>query len=74
MTALALRAEGLGKEYALGRQNEKYATLRDAVMSVLNAPLRSWRRPRAERPMISALRDVSFEVSHGEVIGVIGRN
>ncbi|HEX6106150.1 MAG TPA: ABC transporter ATP-binding protein, partial [Gemmatimonadales bacterium] len=72
MSDLAIRAEGLGKQYRLGRM-ERYPTLRDALVSAA-------RRPFARRSDVGgpetlwALRDVSFEVPRGEVLGVIGHN
>src|SRR5262245_36189710 len=68
----AIRVEGLGKQYRLGRR-EHYLTLRDAVADAVRAP---WRLLRGERsaPLVWALRDVSFDVEHGSVLGVIGAN
>jgi lipopolysaccharide transport system ATP-binding protein len=74
---LAIHAEGLGKEYELGRASEKYTTMRDLLMRGLTAPARLLRRSKSQREApghIWALRDVSFDVSAGDVVGVIGRN
>ncbi|MCS7047887.1 MAG: ABC transporter ATP-binding protein [Verrucomicrobiae bacterium] len=65
MSEVAIRVENLGKQYRLGPR-ERYKALRD----VLANPFR--RSPPAET--FWALRDVSFEVQRGEVVGVIGRN
>jgi len=74
---LAVRVEGLGKEYRLGAQRERYSTLRDRVNKLASAPFRAL-RGRGERseqnPPFWALKDVSFEVRPGEVVGIIGRN
>jgi lipopolysaccharide transport system ATP-binding protein len=53
-----------------------YATLRDAVASVAQTPLRVLRDRSLvrARPELWALQDVSFEVKHGEVLGIVGRN
>jgi lipopolysaccharide transport system ATP-binding protein len=68
---LAIRAERLSKRYRLG-ERQRYRTLREALASVAVAP---FRRRRAALPeTIWALREVSFEIRHGEVVGVIGRN
>ena len=68
MTA-AVRAVGLGKSYRLGR-HEAYHTLRDAVVARLRHPFAA----PARREMLWALRDVSFEVPRGGVVGLVGRN
>jgi lipopolysaccharide transport system ATP-binding protein len=78
--SLIVRVENVGKRYRLGGLHPGYVTLREAVGTALLAPLRrrSSRRgasppPEPERDFW-ALREVSFEVSEGELIGVIGRN
>ena len=72
-----MRVEGLGKEYRLGGSQERYATLRDRINKLASAPFRAL-RGRGERceqtPPFWALKDVSFEVRPGEVVGIIGRN
>ncbi len=82
MGDIAIRAEGLGKQYHIGGRQERYRTLRDTLTDAFVAPFR-----RASRLLhgeadgaaelhetIWALRDVSLEVEHGEVVGIIGRN
>ena len=77
MSELAVRVEGLGKEYRLGAQRERYSTLRDQLHKLASAPLKAL-RGRGERSKQDerfwALKDVSFEVKRGEVVGIIGRN
>jgi lipopolysaccharide transport system ATP-binding protein len=76
----ACRIENLGKEYRVNRaeatDNFGYRTLRDDLARLAKAPLRMLRgqaRPgRFEE--FWALREVSFEIKPGEVVGVIGRN
>lgn len=69
-----IAVEGLGKEYTLRRRNERYETLRGALVSAASAPLRllTGRERPPERHW--ALRDVSFSIDEGEVVGVVGRN
>jgi lipopolysaccharide transport system ATP-binding protein len=67
MSNLAIKVDGLGKEYRLGSR-AAYATLRDAISGLFRS--RADRDPR----MFWALRDVSFQLQQGEVVGVIGRN
>lgn len=74
--ALAIRAEGLGKRFRVG-PSVPYGSLRDTLASAFRAPSGLFTRARASRKRddrIWALTDVSFEVSHGEVVGIVGRN
>jgi lipopolysaccharide transport system ATP-binding protein len=70
--ALAIEAHELSKRYRLGQMQAAYGTLRDS-MSRVAARLAS-RHEEHEPQEIWALRDVSFRVREGEVLGVIGRN
>ena len=77
MTRPAVRIDQLGKQYLLGARGPAYRTFREAIMAAMAAPLGRFRHlaggsGQAER--IWALKDVSFEVQPGEVIGIIGRN
>ena len=74
MTELALRVDGIGKQYELGRQQAGYQTLREKLVEWATNPLAGLRRDKSSRPTFWALRGVSFEVKKGEVIGIIGRN
>ena len=73
---MAIRAEGVGKRYAIGVSRAAYGSLRESLTEALTAPFRRRARGRAipESDTLWALRDVSFEVREGEVVGVIGRN
>jgi lipopolysaccharide transport system ATP-binding protein len=66
MNARAISVEGLGKRYRLGTR-ARYRTLRDSVVDV-------FRRKRDSAETFWALKDVSFEISQGNVVGIIGRN
>jgi lipopolysaccharide transport system ATP-binding protein len=66
----------LGKQYRIGAQ-ERYKTLRDTLMNAVKAPFRRFSSNAAVSGTAEtfwALKDVSFEVKSGEVIGIIGRN
>src|SRR5437763_16103246 len=69
----AIRVSNLSKLYHLGvRSPGGYRTLRESLMAAVTAPFR--RREDAARNDLWALKDVSFEVNRGEVVGIIGRN
>jgi lipopolysaccharide transport system ATP-binding protein len=82
MTAVAVRAEKLGKRYRIGVAAARPQNVREAITLALGAPLRNLRRLRGaaahgegDAPdLIWAVRDISFEVREGEVVGIIGRN
>jgi lipopolysaccharide transport system ATP-binding protein len=69
---VAVEAEGISKQYRIGQLNAAYHTLRDTVSSGAQRVMR--REDKEETRDIWALKDVSFAVSEGEVLGVIGRN
>jgi len=79
MIDIAIRVEKLSKRYRIGRAQQRHDTLRDALVAGLRAPLERLRRDgrgldRPAEDTIWALKDVSFEVKCGEVLGIIGRN
>src|SRR5438128_2500161 len=62
--------ENIAKKYVIGGVKElSYKTMRDTVASLFRR-----REGSRARETIWALRDVSFNVEKGEVIGIIGRN
>src|SRR5688572_15587732 len=80
MSDSIIAVENLGKRYRIRHepQGQNYVALRDVLASKLAAPLR-WLREGFHHPTGTvtdfwALRDVSFEVKRGEVLGIIGRN
>jgi lipopolysaccharide transport system ATP-binding protein len=75
MPDIVISAESLGKKYIIDRAapRERYSTLRDAIAHGARR-LWQWGGAPAEREEVWALRDVSFEVGRGEVVGIIGRN
>lgn len=72
----AIVVEGLGKRYSIGRKGNPQDGLRHAIEAAVRSPL-SWMKKRREAKRNAefwALRDVSFTIKRGEVIGIIGRN
>lgn len=73
----AIRIEALSKEYFVGRAQPHHATFYDLLSHVLKKPVRraAGLARRVDGPeRFLALNNVSFEVTAGEIIGVIGRN
>ncbi len=78
MSKPIISIEKVGKAYYLGRKIDHNQTFRDAIAHAFKAPLRQLREhkgPSTEsEDAFWAVRDVSFEVQQGEVIGLVGRN
>lgn len=82
MSDIAIRVENLSKQYRIGGPQVPYKTIRESLTEAVQAPFR--RAAKLLRGQaygaagldesIWALRNVSFEVKQGEVIGIIGRN
>ncbi len=72
MSAVGLRVERLSKLYRIGERRPPYRSFRESIAGAASALV--GRRKRAAPETIWALRDVSFEVASGEVVGVIGGN
>ncbi len=84
----AITVEHIGKRYRIGQQDEQFDNIGQAIFSVLKSPLKNYQKYRSlynfddamndpdldVEGIIWALRDVSFEVKRGEVMGIIGRN
>ncbi len=77
MTDIAIRVENLGKMYRIGTEDRRPATFWQAARQLAASPfayLQRITRPPTEAETLWALKDVSFEVQRGEVVGIIGRN
>jgi homopolymeric O-antigen transport system ATP-binding protein len=76
MDPSVIHAHGLGKRYVLGRRRAS-GTLRDSLSGAAARVARAIRRGRTDAPVeeeLWALKDISFTVAAGEVVGIIGRN
>lgn len=83
MSDIAIKAENISKRYRIGLKEELHDTFIGALTSWVRYPLSSLRRLQKlskfsdngeSEDIIWALKDVSFEVKHGEVLGIIGKN
>src|SRR5437867_4135306 len=82
MCEIAIRAERLGKRYCIRQRPHSYRTLRDTLADASLRPFRALRslfNPNGDNGhsfenTFWALKDVTFEVRRGEVVGLIGRN
>jgi lipopolysaccharide transport system ATP-binding protein len=82
MSDIAISVKNLGKKYYIGSKQEKYKTFRDTVSDIVVSPFKkaygllSGRSHSAANltEEMWALKDLSFDIKHGEVVGIIGRN
>ncbi len=78
MTNTAIRVENISKRYRIGLAQERPDTLRDLLMSGIRRVKHFFSRDQegldGSPSHIWALKDVSFEVSRGQVLGIVGRN
>jgi lipopolysaccharide transport system ATP-binding protein len=74
MSDIAIRVDGLGKRYRIGARRQRYQTLRDTLSAAAAHFARRVRAGADPAQSFWALRDVSFEIRRGEILGVIGRN
>lgn len=70
-------AKGLGKQYQIGAAEQQYDSFREAAMAFFSNPVKKYKSlagidQSAER--FWALEGVDFQISHGDVVGVIGHN
>ncbi|MFN7948480.1 MAG: ABC transporter ATP-binding protein [Blastocatellia bacterium] len=70
-----IRVENLSKQYRIGAAQTPYKTLRESLTEAVRAPFSRFRSDgNSADNTVWALKDVSFEVMPGEIVGIIGRN
>lgn len=82
MSNLAIHIENLGKRYYIGATPVRYQTFQNTVSNAVQAPfIRLSRLLKGQTTgaagldqEIWALKDISLDINHGEVVGIIGRN
>lgn len=81
MAKTIIKVENLSKRYRLGLKEQQADTLVGQFKNLLKVPYRNYRRLRElskfgyeDESVFWALKDVSFEVKEGEVLGIIGKN
>ena len=79
MIDLAIRLENISKKYRIGVQQSNYRTMRETIMDKAMSPLR--RITKSDPSLLTspyeeiwALKNVSFDITEGEVVGIIGKN
>lgn len=80
MNDIAIQVEGLSKSYRIGRNQDRYSTLGESIQNMATASFRRLKSSLGGHSAVDtgediwALKNVSFEIKQGEVVGVIGRN
>jgi lipopolysaccharide transport system ATP-binding protein len=84
MSNTAIKVENLSKRYRIGLKEEIHDTMVGAITDFVKRPIKNLKLLRnlstfsdnghESDDTIWALKDVSFEINHGEVVGIIGRN
>ena len=73
----AITVENLGKRYTIDHRRASGDALRHVIEGAVRSPLarlRSGRQEKMQHVDFWSLQDVSFQIAHGEVVGIIGTN
>jgi len=85
---IAIKVEGISKRYRIGLKEQVHDSVGGAILDFIKNPLKNYRKYRSlykfddvkensfadSEDVIWALRDISFTVQKGELLGIIGRN
>ncbi|GAB2497040.1 ABC transporter ATP-binding protein [Algoriphagus taiwanensis] len=81
MANLVIKVENLSKRYRLGLKEKQAETLTGQIINLIKSPWENLKKLRelnrfglVDETVFWALKDVSFEVKEGEVLGIIGKN
>lgn len=82
MSDTVIKVENLSKQYRIGARQQGYKTFREAIVDTVKAPLKIASSllsapsslMSSTNDTIWALKDVTFEIKRGDVVGIIGRN
>lgn len=82
MSDIAIRVNGLGKEFRIGSLMQKTDSFRDVITGTVTAPFRRARALLSGQAYgaaglnesVWALKDINFDIKQGEVVGIIGHN
>src|ERR1700709_1478808 len=76
MSDTVIKIENLGKSYRLRHEEqERYVALRDVIARKIKGILRP--KPKSQKSQMEdfwAVKDISFDIKRGDVVGIIGRN
>ena len=73
MSKIVIQASNLGKQYRIGGPKARYKTLRESIINGFSRAGNK-RNRSSKLSTIWALKDISFEVEQGDVVGIIGAN
>jgi len=74
MKDISIRVENLSKKYTIASAKYRSDSLREQVTNSLKSLFRSSAHAQARDDAFWALKDISFEIKQGEIVGIIGQN